>query len=68
MVSAGVVVAVVAAAVSLAVDFAAVFSTGGAELCTFAAELLDGAELFDDASGLSPLLRLASFSADIVSP
>jgi hypothetical protein len=59
-----------AATVSLAVDLAATFScaeAAGAEvatLCVFAAELL----LFDDARGLSPLLRLARLAADIVSP
>jgi len=65
-----VVAAVVAAAavVSLAVDLAVFSDTEAVVLCVFAGELLLAAVLFEDAKGLSPPLRLASFSAEIVSP
>jgi len=56
-----------AAVVSLAVDLAVFSDTEAVVPGVLAEELLAAAVLFDD-NGFSPLLRFASFSAEIVSP
>lgn len=69
-VAASVVAAVVVAAaavVSLAVDLAVFSDTEVVVLGVLAEELPAAAVLFED-NGFSPLLRFASFSAEIVSP